>query len=126
MIEADDLRRRHLLGIAIRYVAECQQRGSKAGSVGKPITPVVAKSAIVKSVIASHSAMLYIASMSVNQEPTIAVSYRLDRRLVKRMKRATARKRRRWPPPPTQTDIVARGIEMVLKKLENAQPRKNR
>jgi len=64
--------------------------------------------------------------MSVNQEPTIAVSYRLDRRLVKRMKRATARKRRRWPPPPTQTDIVARGIEMVLKKLENAQPRKNR
>jgi len=26
---------------------------------------------------------------------------------------------RGWPPPPSQTEIVARGIELVLDKLEN-------
>jgi hypothetical protein len=59
-----------------------------------------------------------------HNQDTIQVSYRLDRRLVQRMRRVTEADK--WPPPPTQTDIVSRGIEMVLDNLENAPPRKNR
>jgi len=52
---------------------------------------------------------------------TIQVSFRLPKNLVERMRDiATAR---HWPPPPSQTEIVSRGIEMVLQKLE---PKKGR
>jgi hypothetical protein len=47
----------------------------------------------------------------------IPVSFRLDRKLVKRMKDVCGV--RSWPPPPSQTEIVARGIELVLAELES-------
>lgn len=47
---------------------------------------------------------------------TIQVSFRLPRHLVKRMREITEVSS--WPPPPSQTDIVVRGIEQVLRTLE--------
>lgn len=51
------------------------------------------------------------------QEGTVQVSYRLPTHLVARLRHAT-RNRRSWPPGPSQTDIVAQGIELMLRKLE--------
>jgi hypothetical protein len=51
------------------------------------------------------------------QLKTVQVSYRLPLQLVARL-RQLARNRRRWPPGPSQTDIVIHGIEMALRKLE--------
>ena len=60
--------------------------------------------------------------MKVNPEPkTIQVSFRLERRLVERMKSVTSGQN--WPPPPSQTEIVSRGIELVLRKLESRRSR---
>src|SRR5215831_10004630 len=64
-------------------------------------------------------------AMSVN-ENTVQVSFRLERQLVTRMRRVCDAQR--WPPPPSQTEIVRRGIEMVLlslKKGRRGKPRKN-
>jgi hypothetical protein len=47
---------------------------------------------------------------------TVQVSFRLPRPLVQRLKSASSA--RSWPPPPSQTEIVARGVELVLAKLE--------
>jgi hypothetical protein len=54
---------------------------------------------------------------------TIQVSFRLRRELVTRMRSVATLQS--WPPPPSQTEIVSRGIEMVLEKLEKP-PRKGR
>jgi len=55
--------------------------------------------------------------MGVNENhTTIPVSFRLDRVLVKRLRAFCATEQ--WPPPPTQTDIVERGIKDVLDELE--------
>ena len=50
------------------------------------------------------------------ERETVQVSFRLERGLVKRMRKVA--KSGQWPPPPSQTEIVSRGIEMVLSKLE--------
>jgi hypothetical protein len=47
---------------------------------------------------------------------TVQVSFRLERDLVERMRRAANSSR--WPPPPSQTEIVSRGVELVLTKLK--------
>ena len=55
--------------------------------------------------------------MKVNDDtPTIQVSFRLNAELVARMREVANAKD--WPPPPSQTEIVSRGIEMVLAKLK--------
>jgi hypothetical protein len=53
--------------------------------------------------------------MTVNDK-TIQVSFRLPQQLVERMRDVSTT--RVWPPPPSQTEIVARGIELVLRRLE--------
>jgi hypothetical protein len=54
--------------------------------------------------------------MNVNRkQPTTQVSFRLPRRLVERMREASSV--RCWPPPPSQTEIVVHGVELVLEKL---------
>jgi hypothetical protein len=55
--------------------------------------------------------------MEMIERETVQVSFRLERGLVKRMRQVA--KSGQWPPPPSQTEIVARGIEMVLRRLEN-------
>jgi hypothetical protein len=50
------------------------------------------------------------------ENDTTQVSFRLRRELVKRMQ--TISRGSGWPPPPSQTEIVTRGIELVLSKLE--------
>jgi hypothetical protein len=57
------------------------------------------------------------ASLTNETRRTIPVSFRLDRALVKRLREAT-RRHRQWPPGPSQTQIVAYGIDMVLRKME--------
>lgn len=47
---------------------------------------------------------------------TVQVSFRLPHELVERLREASAE--RAWPPPPSQTDIVIRGIEHVLKTMK--------
>jgi len=54
--------------------------------------------------------------MSVKNADRFPVSFRLDPKLIKRMRDFCTAER--WPPPPTQTEIVERGIELVLTKLE--------
>jgi hypothetical protein len=54
--------------------------------------------------------------MEMIERETVQVSFRLERGLVKRMRQVA--KSGQWPPPPSQTEIVARGIEMVLRRLE--------
>jgi hypothetical protein len=51
------------------------------------------------------------------QEKTIQVSFRLPRQLVERLRSAT-RNKRKWPPAPSQTDIVAQGVELMLRELK--------
>jgi Arc/MetJ-type ribon-helix-helix transcriptional regulator len=53
--------------------------------------------------------------MKVNDR-TVQVSFRLPQQLVERMRDITSTNE--WPPPPSQTEIVARGIELVLRRLE--------
>jgi len=48
---------------------------------------------------------------------TTQVSYRLPTDLVERMRDISAMDG--WPPPPSQTEIVVRGIEIVLEKLRH-------
>jgi hypothetical protein len=59
--------------------------------------------------------------MKVNQQETVQVSFRLERQLVERMRQIT--NTRVWPPPPSQTEIVTRGIELVLNKLNKRRAR---
>jgi hypothetical protein len=54
--------------------------------------------------------------MTDEEHETIQVSFRLERGLVRRMRQIA--KSGQWPPPPSQTEIVTRGIEMVLRELE--------
>jgi predicted DNA-binding protein len=58
--------------------------------------------------------------MSVNQKSAkgakVQVSFRLPRDLARRLKDAA--NARHWPPPPSQTEIAERGIELVLDKLQ--------
>jgi len=54
--------------------------------------------------------------MGVNDKTR--VSYRLDRQLVMRLRRATVKNKKRWPPGPSQTQIASRGIEIVLDAME--------
>lgn len=51
-----------------------------------------------------------------NESDTIQVSFRLQKDLVERLRHVSTADR--WPPPPSQTEIVSRGIKMVLRKLE--------
>ena len=50
-----------------------------------------------------------------NSNHTIQVSFRLNADLVARMREVAMSET--WPPPPSQTEIVSKGIEMVLSKL---------
>jgi len=50
-----------------------------------------------------------------NSTQTIQVSFRLNADLVARMREVAGSED--WPPPPSQTEIVSRGIELVLAKL---------
>lgn len=54
--------------------------------------------------------------MPQQEELTVQVSFRLPSDLVRRMRAISQTDD--WPPPPTQTDMVQRGVEMVLRKLE--------
>jgi hypothetical protein len=47
---------------------------------------------------------------------TVQVSFRLPALLVRRLRNVSSA--RSWPPPPSQTEIAARGIELVLATLE--------
>ena len=47
---------------------------------------------------------------------TIPVSFRLDRELVEALRAFCTAET--WPPRPSQTEIVTRGIKMVLENLE--------
>jgi hypothetical protein len=58
--------------------------------------------------------------MTIERE-TVQVSFRLERGLVRRMRQVA--KSAKWPPPPSQTEIVTRGIEMVLSRLEKKNSR---
>lgn len=53
---------------------------------------------------------------------TIQVSFRLEKALVERMRDVSTADV--WPPPPSQTEIVSKGIEMVLRKLETKRSRR--
>jgi hypothetical protein len=56
------------------------------------------------------------------------VSFRLPMQLLKRLRQVT-RGRRQWPPSgPSQTDLIARGIELALLELEEQrhEARRNR
>lgn len=55
---------------------------------------------------------------------TAQVSFRLPEELVERMR--VISNASVWPPPPSQTDIVERGIELVLQKLESGKRAKAR
>jgi hypothetical protein len=55
---------------------------------------------------------------------TVQVSYRLPSDLVRRMRDIAQMST--WPPPPSQTEIVSKGIEMVLEKLEKRKPRRGK
>ena len=46
----------------------------------------------------------------------VSMSFRVKERLAERLRKAT--KPRQWPPRPSQTDIVTRGIELALRELE--------
>jgi hypothetical protein len=56
--------------------------------------------------------------MKVNENgptSTVQISFRLQRNLVERMRDVSNADQ--WPPPPTQTEIVTKGIELVLEQL---------
>jgi hypothetical protein len=70
----------------------------------------------------AHTLSYTMSVMKVNDTAgTIQVSFRLPRELVDRMREVTTADE--WPPPPSQTEIVARGIELVLQKLEGKRGR---
>lgn len=73
--------------------------------------------------LVTHCSLRYtLGSMKVNRKPpTIQVSYRLPKPLVERMRRIVERLPA-WPPPPSQTEIVTRGVESVLLELERQRP----
>jgi len=52
----------------------------------------------------------------VNPVTTVPVSFRLDAELMARLRVFCGAEK--WPPPPSQTEIVERGIRMVLENLE--------
>lgn len=52
---------------------------------------------------------------------TVQVSFRLPHELVERLRGVSAVSA--WPPPPSQTEIVIRGIEHVLRGLEKRSAR---
>jgi len=55
--------------------------------------------------------------MKVNRtDTTVPVSFRIEAELMARLRRFTEAET--WPPPPSQTDIVERGIRIVLDNLE--------
>jgi len=54
--------------------------------------------------------------MKVNDPNKLARSFRLDRELVERLHEFCNAPD--WPPPPSQTEIVERGIRIVLDNLE--------
>ena len=60
-------------------------------------------------------------NMVSNTSKTVQVSFRLPHELVERLREITAE--RAWPPPPSQTEIVIRGVEHVLKTLERQEKR---
>jgi hypothetical protein len=61
--------------------------------------------------------------MKVNDpDSTVQVSFRLPMDLVHRMRQIASEPR--WPPPPSQTEIVERGIRIVLDNLEPPTKRK--
>jgi len=47
----------------------------------------------------------------------VPVSFRLSRELVEALRDFCATET--WPPPPTQTEIVTKGIELVLRELKS-------
>lgn len=59
--------------------------------------------------------------MREESRETTQVCFRLERQLVKRMREVA--KSDDWPPPPSQTEIVSRGIELVLRNLEKRRAR---
>lgn len=58
----------------------------------------------------------YVMNMQAKENDTVQVSFRLPRQLVERMRDITSSGV--WPPPPSQTEIVSRGIDLVVRKLE--------
>lgn len=61
-------------------------------------------------------------SNAATTSKTVQVSFRLPHELVERLRDISNVDV--WPPPPSQTDIVIRGIEHVLKTLEKRGARK--
>jgi len=61
--------------------------------------------------------------MAVNENhSTVPVSFRLDRVLIQRLREYCMADQ--WPPRPTQTDIVERGIKDVLDELQGRKLRR--
>jgi len=63
-------------------------------------------------------------NMPNSTSKTVQVSFRLPHELVERLRLASAE--RAWPPPPSQTEIVIRGVEHVLKTLKTQERRSAR
>ena len=60
------------------------------------------------------------------QGKTTTVTFRLDTRLVVRLRDMTRKMQQRWPPGPTQTEIAERGIRQVLEEIESIGKRQHR
>jgi len=52
------------------------------------------------------------------QDNKLPITFRLDRELIERLRNYTKRAERQWPPGPNQTEIISRGIALVLDQLE--------
>ena len=62
--------------------------------------------------------------MTDQLKTTTTVTFRLDTRLVARLRRVTTKMQDRWPPGPTQTEIAERGIRQVLEEMETIDKRR--
>lgn len=106
--QTDDLIICHQLGIVIRDKTALDNQRSAAGFQGNMLA-------------LAHPPSYTLTVMKVNQQETVQVSFRLERQLVDRMREISNTPK--WPPPPSQTEIVTRGIELVLNKLNKRRAR---
>jgi hypothetical protein len=60
-------------------------------------------------------------TVTMSAARTVQISFRIPTQLVERLRAIT--QTNEWPPPPTQTEIVTRGIEYVVTKLEQQRGR---
>lgn len=106
--QAEELVLSHLFGVIVGYATQLQQCGGALSFPRYMLAP-------------THGISYTLPVMKVNEQSTVQVSFRLERQLVERMREVTST--REWPPPPSQTEIVARGIELVLAKLKGKRTR---